>query len=74
MKRIEHDFLGDLEIAEDAYYGVQTFRALENFDISHDRLKNFPNFIVALAQVKKAAALANNELGLLSDEIGRAHV
>ena len=69
MKRIEHDFLGDLEIAEDVYYGVQTFRALENFNISHDRLKNFPGFIVALAQVKKAAALANNELGLLSNEL-----
>ncbi len=69
MKRIEHDFLGDLEIAEDVYYGVQTFRALENFNISHDRLKNFPTFIVALAQVKKAAALANHELGLLSDDL-----
>lgn len=69
MKRIEHDFLGDLEIAEDVYYGVQTFRALENFNISHDRLSNFPKFIIALAQVKKAAALANNELGLLNDEL-----
>ncbi|MCE3047647.1 aspartate ammonia-lyase [Helicobacter kayseriensis] len=69
MKRIEHDFLGDLEIAEDVYYGVQTFRALENFDISHDKLKNFPSFIIALAQVKKAAALANYELGLLSSDL-----
>ncbi|WP_027327064.1 aspartate ammonia-lyase [Helicobacter pametensis] len=69
MKRVEHDFLGDLEISEDVYYGVQTYRALENFNISHDKLKNFPNFIVALAQVKKAAALANNELGLLSSEL-----
>lgn len=69
MKRIEHDFLGDLEIDQDVYYGVQTCRALENFNISHDRLRNFPDFIRALAQVKKAAALANNELDLLSDPL-----
>ncbi|ANV98759.1 aspartate ammonia-lyase [Helicobacter enhydrae] len=69
MKRIEHDFLGNLEIDENVYYGVQTCRALENFNISHDRLSNFPQFITALAQVKKSAVLANNELGLISDEL-----
>ncbi len=67
--RKEHDFLGELEIADDIYYGVQTLRAVQNFDISGQRIKDFPKFIVAFAQVKKAAALANNELGLLSNEI-----
>ena len=71
-KRKEHDFIGELEIADDVYYGVQTFRAVENFDITHERLRDFPNFIVALAQVKKAAALANNELGLLDEKLKNA--
>lgn len=74
--RKEHDFIGELEISDDVYYGVQTFRATENFNISHDRLKNFPRFIRALARVKKAAALANCELGLLdktkADAINKA--
>lgn len=63
--RKEHDFIGELEISNDVYYGIQTFRAVENFNISHDKLQNFPRFIRALARVKKAAALANCELGLL---------
>ena len=66
--RKEHDFIGELEISNDVYYGVQTFRAVENFDISHDRLKNFPRFVRALARVKKAAAMANHELNLLDIE------
>ncbi|ABK82552.1 aspartate ammonia-lyase [Campylobacter fetus] len=70
--RKEHDFIGELEIAEDVYYGVQTFRAVENFNITHERICNFPNFIVALAQVKKAAALANFDLGLLDAKIKNA--
>ncbi len=64
--RKEHDFLGELELSDELYYGIQTFRALTNFDISHDKLKNFPRFVRALARVKKAAAMANAELGLLS--------
>ena len=70
--RREHDFIGELEIADDVYYGVQTFRAVENFDITHEKLSNFPHFIKALAQVKKAAALANYELGLLDEKIKNA--
>ena len=66
--RLEHDFIGNLEISDDVYYGVQTFRALENFNISHERLSNFPHFVAALAQVKKAAALANFELKLLDEK------
>ncbi|EAH8309378.1 aspartate ammonia-lyase [Campylobacter upsaliensis] len=63
--RKEHDFIGELEIADDVYYGVQTFRALENFHMSGRSLRNYPFFIKAFAQVKKAAALANKEVGVL---------
>lgn len=71
-KRKEHDFIGELEIDDSVYYGVQTFRAVENFNITHERLSNFPSFITALAQVKKAAALANYDLGLLDGTIKNA--
>ena len=70
--RTEHDLLGDKEIPADAYYGVQTARAQENFHISGITMTHFPCFIVALAQVKKAAALANHELHQLSDDQCRA--
>ena len=70
--RKEHDFIGELEIDDSVYYGVQTFRAVENFNISHDRLGNFPRFVRNLARVKKAAALANYELGLLDENIKNA--
>ena len=68
-KRKEHDFIGELEIDDSVYYGVQTFRAKENFHITNQKLSDFPIFIIALAQVKKAAALANFELGLLDSKI-----
>jgi aspartate ammonia-lyase len=66
--RLEHDLLGEREIPNSAYYGVQTQRALENFPISGTPLKNFAHFISGLAYVKKAAALANCELGVLARE------
>ena len=65
MPRTEHDFLGDRELPDNAYYGVQTLRATENFPISGVLLNRFPDFVIALAHVKKAAALANRELGVL---------
>ncbi|BBH53376.1 aspartate ammonia-lyase [Fluviispira sanaruensis] len=68
-KRLEHDLLGDRELPDDAYYGVQTLRALENFNITGVKLKSFPIFIKGLAQVKKAAALANADLGVLNKDI-----
>jgi aspartate ammonia-lyase len=70
--RLEHDLLGERELPSSAYYGVQTLRATENFPISGIPLKNFGHFIDALAYVKKAAALANAELGVLSQERARA--
>src|SRR5262245_39535607 len=57
--RLEHDLLGDKAISADAYYGVQTARALENFQISGVELRLYPDFIRALAMVKLAAARAN---------------
>jgi len=72
--RVEHDLLGDREIPDDALYGVQTLRALENFPITGVALREFPELIEALAAVKEAAALANGELGLLTPDIGDAIV
>lgn len=66
--RIEHDLIGEMEISKDAYYGIQTARAKENFYISRAKLSDFPVFIASLAKVKKAAALANYELGLLEEK------
>ncbi len=67
--RLEHDLLGDLEVPADAYYGVQTARALENFHISGVELRLYPNLIKALAMVKLAAARANVDCGQFSKEI-----
>jgi aspartate ammonia-lyase len=70
--RTEHDSLGEREIPNNAYYGVQTVRALENFPISGVPLRNFAHFVNALAYVKKAAAQANAELKCLKPEIADA--
>jgi len=72
--RLEHDLLGEKHLPIDAYYGIQTQRALENFKISGVTLQFFPEFIEALVEVKKACALANYDLGFLSDEIKNAIV
>ena len=67
--RIEHDLLGDKAVPLDAYYGVQTARALENFNISGVPLSLYPNLIKALAMVKMAAARANVECGQFSKDV-----
>ncbi len=72
--RKEHDLLGDREVPHEYYYGVQTLRALENFNISGVTLSFYPVLIEALAMVKKAAALANCDLGLLSKPVTDAIV
>jgi aspartate ammonia-lyase len=64
---MEHDLLGEREVPSDAYYGVHTLRALENFPISGIPLSTYPNMVRALACVKQACALANRELGLLDE-------
>jgi aspartate ammonia-lyase len=66
--RREHDLLGDREVPADAYYGVHTLRAVENFPITGTPISIYPDLIVALAAVKQAAAVANHELGLLDRE------
>ena len=68
--RRERDLLGEREVPDDAMYGVQTLRALENFPITGIPLREFPRLIEAMASVKEAAALANVELGLLDAGIG----
>jgi aspartate ammonia-lyase len=70
-QRKEHDLLGERDLPLDAYYGIQTLRALENFRITDVTLKNFPLFIKSLAQVKKAAALANVDVGSLDPNIAK---
>ena len=66
--RMEHDLIGDREIPNDVYYGVQSSRAKDNFNITGITLSQFPTFITSLAKVKKAVALANYELGLLEEK------
>ncbi len=66
--RIESDLIGSREIADELLYGVQTLRGLENFSISKFHLNDYPLFINGLAITKMAAARANHELGLLTDQ------
>lgn len=70
--RIEHDFLGEKDIPEEAYYGIQTLRALENFNITGIPISKEPLFIQAFGYVKKAAAMANLECGVLKAEVADA--
>ena len=69
--RREHDLLGERSVPANAYYGVHTLRALENFPITGTPISIYPDLVAALACVKEAAALANNELGLLADDKAR---
>ena len=71
--RIEHDSLGKARVPADAYYGVQTRRAMDNFHITGIPLSQYPRLVNALAYVKLAAAEANSSLGLL-DEAKAGHI
>ncbi|MQL51347.1 aspartate ammonia-lyase [Desulfofundulus thermobenzoicus] len=70
MPRVEHDPIGEREVPEQVYYGIQTLRALENFPITGYR--PHPELVRALVMVKKAAAMANVEVGLLDEKRARA--
>ena len=70
--RTEFDLIGERQVPKEVYYGIQTLRALENFDISGSYLYDYPEFINALAEVKEAAAKANRKLGILDPEIADA--
>ena len=63
--RAEHDLLGWRDVPADAYWGVHTLRATENFGITHVPIAAFTRLIEALAAIKKAAAVTNTELGLI---------
>lgn len=70
--RIEKDSMGDRQIPDDAYFGIQTLRATENFPISG--LKPLPTYVDACVLIKKATAIANGELGCIPAEISQAIV
>ncbi len=70
--RVESDLIGELQVPIDAYYGVQTQRAINNYKISNTRMCDYPEYIIAMAYVKMAAAAANSELGVLDKTIGDA--
>ncbi len=67
--RREHDMLGEREVPGDRYFGIQTLRAIENFDITGIPISRYPRLIRSLAYIKKAAALTNAELGLLDRQL-----
>lgn len=67
--RIEEDLLGQLEIHDDQYFGIHTQRAVDNFQISHSVIGNYPVFIKGMILTKKACALANKEIGTIPEEI-----
>src|SRR6476646_682961 len=66
--RCEKDLLGEKQIPADAYYGVQTARALENFQLSGVSINHYPGFVEAWAIVKLAAARANTDVGAMKKE------
>ncbi len=72
--RVESDLIGELQVPIDAYYGVQTQRAINNYKISTTHMYDYPEYIIAMAYVKMAAAAANTELGVMPKEIGDAIV
>src|SRR5260370_12686156 len=72
--RREHDLLGDRDVPADAYYGVHTLRAVENFPISGTPISIYPDLVAALASIKLAAAESNRELGLLGATLADAIV
>ncbi|MCF0204634.1 MAG: aspartate ammonia-lyase, partial [Muribaculaceae bacterium] len=67
--RIESDLLGELEVPAEALYGVQTQRAINNYHISSKKVRNYPDYVIAVAYVKLAAIQANHTLGIISDDV-----
>ena len=66
--RLEKDLLGEKQVPGDAYYGIQTLRALENFKLSGITIDHYPGFVEAWAMVKLAAAQANTEVGAMKPD------
>ncbi|NLT26176.1 MAG: aspartate ammonia-lyase [Microbacteriaceae bacterium] len=69
--RIERDSIGEMQIPADAYWGVNTARAVENFDIARRQISVYADFVIGFAQVKQAACRANVEIGVLDAEIAQ---
>ncbi|HEY4539800.1 MAG TPA: aspartate ammonia-lyase [Faecalibacter sp.] len=72
LHRVESDLIGDLDVPAHAYYGIQTMRAVENFNLSKEKLSDYPIFIQSLAQVKLAAAQTNLETHALDEKLYQA--
>ncbi|MDH2997799.1 aspartate ammonia-lyase [Pasteurellaceae bacterium LFhippo2] len=72
--RIEVDLLGEREVPNDAYWGIHTLRAIENFNISKSVISDVPEFVRGMVMVKKATALANGELGAIPSKVAKAIV
>jgi len=70
--RIETDLLGSKSIPGDAYYGIHTLRAMENFEISNEKIGDCVEFVRGMVKTKKAAAIANGQLGTISQDIAAA--
>jgi len=70
--RTESDLIGTVELPADVYYGVNTVRAAENFQLSSTRIQQFPDLIEALAIIKHAAAAANRDVGALEANLANA--
>lgn len=70
--RVESDLLGELQVPAEAYYGVQTQRAINNYKISGKHMCDYPEYVKAIAYVKLAAAEANHELSQLPDDVADA--
>lgn len=70
--RIEHDLLGERHIPADAYWGIHTLRATENFNISHQTISDLPELVRGMVMVKKATARANGKLGVIPADIALA--
>ena len=74
LYRVESDLIGEQQVPADAYYGVQTQRAINNYKISNTHMCDYPEYIIAIAYVKMAAAEANARLGVLDRKIADAIV
>ena len=70
--RVESDLLGELKVPANAYYGVQTQRGINNYHISRKKMRDYPDYVIAIAYVKFAAVQTNHTLGVINDEIAGA--
>ena len=72
--RIESDLLGELKVPMNAYYGVQTQRGINNYHISRKKMRDYPDYVVAIAYVKLAAVQTNHTLAYRHDAGGRRNI